>query len=85
MKRYFEWLQRLEGVSNVDLGTASNTYTYVRKVQINQFINEVQDLFAGRLYPRDIRTLIESIDDYINCAVSANLTCPSCTVQASYW
>jgi len=85
MERDLEWLQRLKRISNVDLGTAGHAYMYIWKAQINEFINEVQDLFAGRPHPRDIRTLVESVNDDINRAVPAILTCPSCTVRANYW
>jgi hypothetical protein len=43
---------------------------YIREIQIDKVINELQDLFSSRRRPGDIRTLVESVDNDINRALS---------------
>src|SRR6266850_3048914 len=69
MKRNLERCQMLEHTSYVDLGTASYTPMHIRKFQINESFQQLKDLFARGRCPRDIGTLIESIDNDINLAL----------------
>src|SRR6266851_1294062 len=43
---------------------------YILEIQIDKFLNEIQHLFSCRRCPGDIRTLVETVDNDINRALS---------------
>src|SRR5712691_3358883 len=69
MKRSLERGQRLEHHSDIHLRPASHTEMYIRKLQMNKFFNQLQDLLAGGWPSRKIGAFVESVDNDINLAL----------------
>jgi len=61
MKRNLERCQRLEYHSDIYLRPASDTEMYIRKFQIHEVFNQIQDLLTGGRPSREIRAFVESI------------------------
>src|SRR6266567_7725618 len=66
MKGDLESRQLLEDNSDIHLGAASHTKMYIRKFQVNEFFNQLQDLLAVGRLPRKIWAFIDAVDHDIN-------------------
>jgi hypothetical protein len=62
MEAYTERGQRLNYTSYVDLRSAGDTNTVIRKVKVNEVLQKMKDLFARRWNPKRVGRLIESVD-----------------------
>jgi hypothetical protein len=65
-----ESCQGLEGSSNINFRATSDTYMYIGKVEVNKILNKIKDLFSWSWHARIVWTLVESIDDKVNRALS---------------
>ena len=66
MKGNSTWGQVFEDGLNVMLRSTRNAYVEIRKVEVNKFIYEVEDLFSRRWNRRRDRTLVEGVHDDVS-------------------
>jgi len=65
-----EGCQGLEGSLYINFGPTRDTYMYVAKPEINKVLNKTKDLFSWSWHARIVRTLIESVNDNVDRALS---------------
>ena len=70
MKRHRVDSQRSEDSLNVWLRSTRNTYMEMWELKANEFIHKVEDLFSRWWNGGCLRTLVESIQDYIHRPLS---------------
>jgi len=70
MKRHAVDCQRLEYVSDVDLGSARDTKMYLWKLQVDNLLHDIEDLLSLRRVPGGIWTFIKGVYDEIEWALS---------------
>jgi hypothetical protein len=62
--------QGLEGSSYIDFRATGDTYTYVAKTEANKILNKTKDLFSWSWHAGIVWTLVESINDNVDRALS---------------
>jgi len=65
MKRHVVDCQRLEYISDVDLGTARDTKMYLWKLQVDKLLHDIEDLLSLRRAPGGIWAFIKGVYDEI--------------------
>jgi hypothetical protein len=65
-----ERCQRLEGSSYINFRATSDTYMYIGKAEVNKILNKIKDLFSWSWHARIVWTLVESINDDVDRALS---------------
>jgi len=61
--------ERCQGLKDslyIDFWATRDTYMYVRKVEVNKFLNKIKYLFSWSRHARIVWTLVESINDKVN-------------------
>ena len=56
----------LKGRLDIDLRATCNAYVQIRKVETNQFIDKLKDLFPGRWNARVVGALVESVQNDVS-------------------
>jgi len=69
MKWHIVDCQRLEYVSDVDLGSAGDTEMYVWKLQVDKLLYDSEDLFSWRRVPGKVWAFIKGVYNEVECAL----------------
>ena len=65
-----EGCQGLEGSLDINFRPTSDTYMYVEKLEANKVLNKTNDLFSWSWHARIVWTLVESINNNVDRALS---------------